>query len=275
MILTGSKDIKFHLKKLLLSMNSRINKESRILDIPCGNGVSLKVLKNMGFDVIGADLFPELNRNKDIPVIKADLGNNLPFEKEEFDMVLCQEGIEHTGNQNDVFMEISRILKTNGLLILTTPNYSNIKSKLSYLLTESEAFGRIMPTNEIDSIWLSTQQTDKVYFGHVFLTGFTRLRLFAKLAGFEILKIHETRINYTSLIFFPFIYPLILFFSLKTYLRFIRKTNNKKIGRELLKYMIMPKLLLQGHMMIEFCKKRNPCTTMDPSGPGNDFSMTT
>ena len=130
-------------------------------------------------------------------------------------MVLCQEGMEHIGNQNDVFMEFSRVLKRNGLLILTTPNYSNIKSRLSYLFTESEAFGRIMPPNEIDSVWLNPKESDRVYFGHVFLTGFIRLRLFGQLAGFEILKIHTTRINYTSLIFFPLIYPLILFLVLK------------------------------------------------------------
>lgn len=190
-------------------------------------------------------------------------------------MVLCQEGIEHIGNQNDVFTEFSRILRINGLLVLTTPNYSNIKSRLSYLFTESEAFGRIMPPNEIDSVWLDHGQSERVYLGHVFLTGFARLRLFGYLAGFEILKIHKTRINYTSLIFFPLVYPLILFFSFRTYIRFTGKTKNKKIGREILKYMVMPRLLLQGHMIIEFCKKRTPRQALDLLEVRNDFSMVT
>lgn len=132
-----------------------------------------------------------------------------------------------------------------------------------------------MPPNEIDSVWLSSQKSDRVYFGHVFLTGFNRLRLFAQIAGFEVLKIHETRVNYTSLIFFPFIYPFILFFSFKTYLRFIRKTNNKKVGRKILKYMIMPRLLIQGHMIIEFCRKRKPHEALNLLKIENNFSMET
>ncbi len=270
----GSKDIKVHLKRILLARD-KPQARAKALDIPCGNGVSLETLRDIGYAAEGADLFPELNRTQDFVVHQADLSKPLPFSDEELELVLCQEGIEHIGNQNEVFTEFSRILKQDGTLIVTTPNYSNIKSRLSYLLTESEAFGRIMPANEEDSIWLSSQQGTQVYFGHVFLTGITRLRLFALLAGLEIKTLHSTRINYTSLLFFPILYPLIVFFSYKTYRRFVRKTKQREIGKEVLKYMIMPKVLLQGHLVLEFVKRRSPKQALQERLRKHDFSMTT
>ncbi len=253
---TGTKDIKWHLKQVLLSKDF-MGSGKKALDFPSGNGVSLQVLQEAGYAPVGADLFPELNRFEGATVLKADLSKPLPFESDHFDLILCQEGIEHVGNQDFVFNELSRILKLNGRLLMTTPNYSSLKSRMSYLLTESEAFGRIMPANEVDSIWLSGKNND-LYFGHVFLTGFLRLRLFGLLSGLDFQKLHPARLNYTSLFLFPLLYPFILFFSFKTYRRFVRKTRNQSTGREVFKHMIDPKLLLQGHLILEFKKSSTP-----------------
>ena len=68
-----------------------------MLDIPSGNGFSLKILEDLNVQAEGADLFPELSRVSDVPVHKVDLSNPLPFEDDSFDGILCQEGIEHVG----------------------------------------------------------------------------------------------------------------------------------------------------------------------------------
>ncbi len=268
----GSRDIKHYIAQLLPQI---VKGETHCLDFPCGNGETLKILKEQGANVYGADLFPELCRVRDVTVKKADLSHTFPFEDESMDLSICQEGIEHVGNQNFVFNEFSRILKPGGKLILTTPNYSKIKSRLSYLLTESESFNRIMPPNEVESIWLNTSEDDRLYFGHVFLTGITRLRLFGKLAGFELKKVHDTKVNHTSLLYFPLLYPLIWLSSFRTYRRFVRKKGNKDLAWEIFKIMTSPKILLENHLLLEFEKVENSQQAIQKIKAKGHFDMQT
>lgn len=135
-------------------------RSAKALDFPAGNGVTSEVLSKLGAQVQAVDLFPEFFRSRAAPVRRGDLSEDFPLPDSEFDLAICQEGIEHVGNQDHVFREFSRVLKPGGTLIITTPNYSNIKSKLSYLLCESEAFGRIMPPNEFESVWLPEANPD-------------------------------------------------------------------------------------------------------------------
>jgi SAM-dependent methyltransferase len=230
----------------------------RALDFPAGNGVTSTALKKLGAEVLAIDLIPELFRSEGVRVIHGDLSAAFPCESSAFNFAICQEGIEHVGNQDHVLREFARVLKVGGRLLLTTPNYSNLKSKMSYLLTESEAFGRIMPPNEADSIWLApvspSESVPRLYFGHTFLTGFFRLRLFAKLAGLELVQIHDSRVNSTSLLLFPLLYPFVCLSALKTMLRFQRKTGQQVLARELFQWMVSPRLLLENHLILEFEK---------------------
>lgn len=53
------------------------------------------------------------------PEIVADV-HCLPFKNEEFEMVLCTEVLEHTKNPQLAVNEMMRVLKKNGLIVLTT-----------------------------------------------------------------------------------------------------------------------------------------------------------
>lgn len=260
----GTKEIKEHVNRVLANLPAA-SKGVRAIDFPAGNGVTSECLHNLGAEVLAVDLFPELFRFNAAKIIRGDLSLEFPVDSGSFDLAVCQEGIEHVGNQDHVLREFSRVLKPGGTLLLTTPNYSNLKSKLSYLLCESEAFGRIMPPNEFETIWLSPgsegtgpnqpPSPPRVYFGHCFLTGFFRLRLFAQLAGFELKKIHDSRVNSTSLILFPLLYPLICLSAWKTARRFQRKTKQAVLAKELFRWMINPQLLLENHLILEFRRK--------------------
>lgn len=256
MIFFGSKDIKKRVEAVLHEKRTFLASGPQVLDLPCGNGYSLKILKELCEDCTGADLFPELVMSDHTEIVAATLGEPLPFADQSFDLILCQEGIEHVGNQNQVFDEFSRILKPNGLLLMTTPNYSNLRSRLSYLLTESEMYSKLMPPNVHDSVWLSEAADDRIYFGHVFLSGIQRLLLFARLSGFELKRHYKTRVNHSSLLLFILLYPLILLFSLKTYWQFVKKGGPRSIGRETLSWMINPRVLIEGHLFLEWQKMK-------------------
>lgn len=255
MWLTDPKEIKFHVKKWI-NANAEELKGKNVLDFPAGNGVSSKELIAVGAKVSALDLIPELFRVDGLECKHADLGEHLPLPNNYFDYILCQEGIEHVADQLKAFKELSRVLKSGGRLLLTTPNYSNIRSRLSYMLCESELFGKIMPPNEIDSIWLAPQQSNQIYFGHIYLLGIQKLRTLAKLAGFKIRKIIPTKINLTSLLFFIFLYPFIFYFSWAAYKRTLRKNGkkNQAIYREVFYYSVSPLLLLDNHFVIELEK---------------------
>ncbi|HDY67932.1 MAG TPA: class I SAM-dependent methyltransferase [Candidatus Scalindua sp.] len=47
---------------------------------------------------------------------------SLPFLDREFDKVLCLDTLEHVDDEKKTISEIKRVLKPNGLLVLSTPN---------------------------------------------------------------------------------------------------------------------------------------------------------
>src|ERR1035437_3306141 len=198
------KSIKYHIKKYLIKNHVRIENKT-VVDLPAGNGVTSKIIKDLGGIPIAFDLFPEYFKVEGIKCERANVLDKIPLENNVVDFVLCQEGIEHFSDQYKAFKEFNRILKTNGLLIITTPNYSNLRARLSYFLSESERFNSILPPNEIDSVWMSNKAvSNEIYFGHVFLIGIQKLRVLAKLSGFKIKHVQFTRLKTTSLFILPF-----------------------------------------------------------------------
>ena len=57
------------------------------------------------------------------------------YEDNYFDGILCSEGIEHIDNQIFLLREFYRILKPEGILIVTTPNILNLEGRLGLLLS--------------------------------------------------------------------------------------------------------------------------------------------
>ena len=165
------KSIKFYVKRFILN-NKEYLKGKKVIDFPAGNGVTSKILKDNGAEAIPIDLFPEYFELKDLECLRANINEGLPIENSSTDYFICQEGIEHFTDQFAALKEFNRVLKIGGVVLITTPNYSNLKAKVSYLLSESEKFNSIMPPNELDSIWMTDKSiTDEIYFGHIFLIG--------------------------------------------------------------------------------------------------------
>lgn len=61
-------------------------------------------------------------------------GKDLPFEDCSFDLVMFCEVLEHIiDHPKHVFSEIHRILKSNGLMIMSTPNIAHIYNRITLL----------------------------------------------------------------------------------------------------------------------------------------------
>ena len=121
-----------------------------------------------------------------------------------------------------------------------------------------------MPPNESDSVGRSNKAvSNEIYFGHVFLIGIQKLRVLAKLSGFKIKHVQFTRLKTTSLFILPFAYPFIFLSNYFTYLKNVRKNKGydkafqKAVYKEVFKLSINVKLLLDGHLFVEFEKEKN------------------
>lgn len=255
------KSIKYHVRKYLEKHQDRF-KGKKVIDLPAGNGITSKILKDLGAEPYPFDLFPEYFKYEDMHCQRADVMQEIPLDNHFADVVICQEGIEHFSDQYKVLKEFSRVLKKNGSLIITTPNYSNLRARMSYFLSESERFNAIMPPNELDSIWMSKQDIHaEIYFGHIFLIGIQKLRVLAKLTGFRIKHIQYTRKKSTSLLMLPFAYPFIYLSNWINYRKNMRKNKQvdwatkKEIYGELFRLNTNWRLLVDGHLFVEFEKE--------------------
>jgi 2-polyprenyl-3-methyl-5-hydroxy-6-metoxy-1,4-benzoquinol methylase len=106
----------------------KINTKDIIIDIGCGSGVQIRETgASKAKLAIGVDLNKNallFAREKKIPntdYIIAD-AEKLPFKSENIDKIICAEIIEHLINPKDMILEIKRVLKKNGEIIITTPN---------------------------------------------------------------------------------------------------------------------------------------------------------
>ena len=262
------KSIKYHVKQYLLKHAERL-KGKIVVDLPAGNGVTSRILKDIGCKVRPFYLFPEYFDVEGITCERANVLDAIPLENEAADVVICQEGIEHFSDQFKSLQEFNRITKLGGSLIITTPNYSNLKSRMSYFLSESEKFHSIMPPNEIDSIWMNNQEvSNEVYFGHVFLIGIQKLRLLTRLAGYRIKHIQFTRVKTTSMLLLIFHYPFIYLSNYITYSQNLKKDKGydkayqAEVYKELYQLSVNWRILVDGHLFVEFEKVEHANTVM-------------
>src|SRR3989344_414053 len=102
-----------------------IGNHKKVLDIGCYNGYISKIIQEQGNEVIGVDMSDkavELCKKKGFVCVQRDLEKKLPFHDEEFDAVFMGEIIEHIFDTDGLLREARRVLKKNGVLVLTTPN---------------------------------------------------------------------------------------------------------------------------------------------------------
>lgn len=115
---------------LRYAQSSSLNLKSvKVLDVGFGSGNVLEKLVSLGFEEpVGIELSKSsvlfvAKRSRHAVPIRAD-GRNLPLSSGTFDCVLCIDLLEHLKQPQECLGEILRVLKENGLAIVSTPNAS-------------------------------------------------------------------------------------------------------------------------------------------------------
>lgn len=123
-------------EKWFMSLMNKQNKNSKIIDLGCGNGNILRILKNLGFkNIIGIDASTNLLKRagKITKVKQCDLEKKLPLKNESFDIAIAKDICEHLLNIEQFIGETHRILKPDGMLIIAGPNLKSIYHRLRIL----------------------------------------------------------------------------------------------------------------------------------------------
>jgi len=98
---------------------------TKSLDVGCGVGVTVEKLSEIG-EAYGIDNSPEairLCKKRGIKNVELSLVEKMDHKSGYFDLVTALDIIEHTKSDKLAIKEIKRVLKREGLLIVTVPAY--------------------------------------------------------------------------------------------------------------------------------------------------------
>lgn len=105
-----------------------VPKNVKVLDIGCGWGQSIAYHKNRGCEAYGVEADKNIKNiidNYDLN-IKIGVFNVKDYEEEFFDYITLDQVVEHFIDPLTKLQEIATILKSNGYVIMTTPNVGGL-----------------------------------------------------------------------------------------------------------------------------------------------------
>jgi SAM-dependent methyltransferase len=215
----------------------------KILDIPSGEGGLSHCLREMGFEVVGADIDPRFFKASGIQCLNIDMNRPFPLEDESFDYIACLEGIEHLENPLQFSRECHRILKWNGRIILSTPNILNSASRLKYFFSGFYSLCP-RPLNEF---------AHTPVFDHINPMTYYQVRYALHSNGFQILRI-TTDLWRRSCFPLMFFYPLQRAYAIRS-MRKEPDPRQREANKEIRKVLHSPDMLLGRTLIVEATKQ--------------------
>jgi ubiquinone/menaquinone biosynthesis C-methylase UbiE len=122
-------------------IKKKINKKNIHLDIGCGSGTFISLLNNKesyGIDISSKQIKYATKKYGKKNKKFYSFTKKIPFKKNFFDSISLIELIEHLSDREIyiLFKEIFRVLKPNGVIHITTPNYLSFWPLLEIILNQ-------------------------------------------------------------------------------------------------------------------------------------------
>ena len=110
----------------------------RAIDLGAGSGAMAMRMQKLGWNVTGADL-NVAGFKAPLPFLPVDLndrGFSQMLGEGQYSMVTAVEVIEHVEAPISLLRNGSRLLKSGGYMVITTPNVDSVPARVKFLLTE-------------------------------------------------------------------------------------------------------------------------------------------
>jgi ubiquinone/menaquinone biosynthesis C-methylase UbiE len=195
--------------KVFELVSSFISKKSKILDLGAGRGhLSRRIhdylIKNKfnSKSLIATDFEKKIFQANEVAFKQADFNKELPFPNASFDIVYSVEVIEHLRCPYDFLDECYRILKPNGMLIISTPNTLSLNSRLKFFVTGFSEFYKppsIKPENA------------GRLCGHIMPLHLAYYDYGLRKSGFGPMKLFCDKVQSRSKLLYYFLFPLLKF----------------------------------------------------------------
>lgn len=188
----------------VLARIERLTSKGKILDIGSSAGFFLAEAKSRDWETVGIEFSKwskeHAEKSFGLTIYNQPL-EKLNWKQESFDAVTMFDVIEHLTDPRQVLSEVKKILKPEGVLILTTPNIDS------------------------PAAWLTGEKWYAVLPGHLFYFSPRSLKKILGEAGFRVVK-KRTHTRYFSLSYF--------FYRLGGYLPLMEKFGKSRVFKKVM-----------------------------------------
>lgn len=148
-----------HLARYRFAMEYSVDR--KVLDAACGAGYGAYMLSKNASEVVGMDrsaeaisYATETYKAGNVKFITGDV-TSMPFDADSFDLITAFEIFEHVENPQNMLKEMSRVLRKDGILLISTPNAeyekSTVKNEFHVKEYDLEEFQEILGS-ELDGV---------------------------------------------------------------------------------------------------------------------------
>lgn len=218
------------------------NKTASIADIPSGHGAFVLRLKDNGFNNVWALDIQNLLAFSHDKFAVADMTQKLNLPDQSLDALVSIDGIEHIYEQNHLMKEASRVIKSGGQFILSTPNTSSIKSRIKWLLTGHH--------HKCDA---PLDENNPNPLHHVAMLSYPELRYLLRTHGFQIGTVTCNRIKVGSWLWI-LLWPMIAITTFLAYRKSARRDKTFEINKQVFKHMLSLDVFLGETLIIKAIK---------------------
>jgi SAM-dependent methyltransferase len=218
-----------------------------LLDVSCKEGDVLQSLRSRGFILRGTNFEPSGPDLHGIPIdYNVDLLKRLPYGNASFDAILLVEVIEHLENHRFALGELARILKPNGVLILTTPNIMRLNSRLHFFWSGyHKTKRRFIPFDT---------PLEQAHRFHNYPIDLPILYYLCKQSDLELERIEKSKVKAYSRFLFAFFGLLVMMYTWYTLLLREKNPAQRQENKRLCSWLLHPRMLMEDNLVMRFRK---------------------
>lgn len=119
-----------------LNLLKKYQAKGKLLDVGCGTGDFLRYVKSVSnsYNIYGIEpnyiLRRAASKNTGKKIKNGRL-NHIPYKNNYFDLITCYDVLEHDQELKNNILELRRVLKTGGTLLIQAPNYQSLMAQVT------------------------------------------------------------------------------------------------------------------------------------------------